>query len=167
MYYHFNNKYGDESINLLSTLNHNAGLIMRYPFLLPHNRWTDKVRDDYDFTYTEIDALDKGWMIAFGDEMLEELLEILKEANYEDEYRILQIKEKYGMLRWYDNGVPTKIADKYYEWERKYVKKSEETCICCGKPATIATLGWINFVCDECFEKMGCKGIPIKGVKQE
>ncbi len=162
MYYHFNVEYGDTSVNRIAELNHNAGLIMRYPFLLPRNRWTDKEVNDYNFTNTEIDALPDGWMIAFGDEMLKELSEILKEASCEEEYRIVQIKEKYGGLRWYSNGVPEEISDKYYAWERRYEDLSFETCIACGKPATMQTLGWINYVCDDCFKKWGSKGVPIR-----
>ena len=162
MYYHFNVEYGDKSANRIAELNHNAGLIMRYPFLLPRNRWTDMVDDDYDFTFTEIDALADGWMIAFGNEMLEELSEILKEADYEDSYRILDIKEKFGGLRWYTNGIPKTISDKYDAWERKYVELSFETCLACGKPATMETFGWINFICDDCFKKWRVKGAPIE-----
>ena len=39
------------------------------------------------------------------------LLGILKKANYLDKYRIVQIKEKYGSLRWYDAGVPIEISE--------------------------------------------------------
>lgn len=31
------------------TKEQNKKLIERYPFLLPHNRWTDKVPEDYDY----------------------------------------------------------------------------------------------------------------------
>lgn len=165
MYYHFNVEYGDRSVNRIAELNHNAGLIMRYPFLLPRNRWTDKVRNDYDFTFTEIDALEPGWKKAFGDELLEELSQILKEVNYENKYRIVQIKEKYGSLRWYDNGIPNVLYDRYSTWLHKYETKSINTCILCGKLATMQTCGWINYVCDDCLKKIGCEGTPIVGNK--
>jgi hypothetical protein len=38
--------------------------------------------------------------------MCEELKQELIKFNYLDNYEITQIKEKYGSLRWYDNGNP-------------------------------------------------------------
>lgn len=56
---------------------YNKALIVKYPFLLPRNRWTDKVAEDYDYTYTELDAMPRGWRIRFSEEMVEEIKEEL------------------------------------------------------------------------------------------
>lgn len=122
----------------------NKELIKEYPFLLPRNRWTGKVVEDYDYSYTEIDAMPIGWRKAFGDQMLKELKEAL--GDFADKYRITQIKEKYGELRWYDFG-NTKEG---FEVISKYQKLSNYTCIVCGKPATKVTTGWISPFCDDC-----------------
>lgn len=91
---------------------YNKALVTKYPFLLPRNVWTDEVLSEYDFTWTELDAMPEGWRIRFGEEMVEEISQELRKFDYEDKYRILQIKEKWGELRWYDGGVPIgKLSD--------------------------------------------------------
>jgi len=134
----------------MNNIEYNKKLIEIYPFLLPRNRFTDKVDTKYDYSFTELDAMPVGWRKAFGITMCEELLEILKESNYVYDYRIVQIKEKYGQLRWYSNGVPRSISEKYNTLINKYEKLSMETCIKCGKAATRISLGWISPWCDEC-----------------
>ena len=127
----------------------NKALIERYPFLLPRNRLTDEVVGDYDYHYTELDAMPEGWRIAFGEQMCEEIREELIKAGCLDEYRISQIKEKYGSLCWYDFGATAKM---FREIIPKYSKLSERTCIRCGKPATKISQFWISPWCDECAE---------------
>ena len=39
----------------------NQKLIERFPFLMPRNRWTGKVPEDYDYSYTELDSMAKGF----------------------------------------------------------------------------------------------------------
>lgn len=38
----------------------NKKLIKEYPFLLPRNRWTGEVCSDYNYEYTELDAMPEG-----------------------------------------------------------------------------------------------------------
>ncbi len=97
---------------------YNKALVEKYPFLLPRNRFSDEVIDDYDWLYTEMDSMPDGWRKAFGDQMLEEIKNELVKFNFLDKYRILQIKEKYGTLRWYDAGTPAPILSKDF---REYV----------------------------------------------
>lgn len=137
----------------------NKELIEKYPFLKRRNLWTDEPINNYEFT--ELDDLPSGWRIAFGMQMLEELNEILKKANYVDKYRILQIKEKFGGLRWYVNGIPKDIYEEYRAWEDKYYKLSTRTCIRCGKPATKISAGWISPFCDDCAEEIGYSHIAF------
>ena len=127
----------------------NKQLIEKYPFLMPHNRWTDKVPENFDYSYTELDAMPDGWRIAFGEQMCEEIKEELIKANYLDKYRITDIKEKFGVLRWYDFGHTEKISKEIIP---KYAKLSALTCIHCGKPATVVSTGWISPYCDDCAE---------------
>lgn len=132
------------------TIEENKKLIEKYPFLLPRNRWTDEVSEDYDYSYTEMDAMPGGWRIAFGDAMLEELAAAL--GDYAKEYRITQIKEKYGGLRWYDNGAPTHCG--HYGVINKYESMSYHICIECGAAATKVSTGWISPYCDTCATKL-------------
>lgn len=126
---------------------YNKQLVEKYPFLLPRNRWTGKVPADYDYSYTELDNMPDGWRKAFGEQMCEEIKQELEEKGILHQYRISQIKEKYGELCWYDFGCTTKILREIIP---KYEKLSTHTCIKCGKPATRITLGWISPYCDDC-----------------
>ena len=126
----------------------NKELCEKYPWLIPTNRWTGEVVEDYDYDYTELDQMPDGWRIAFGDQMVEELNQELVTGGFVNDYRITQIKEKYGGLRWYDNG-NTKEG---YNIINKYESLSRRTCICCGKPAKYITLGWISPFCEDCIK---------------
>ncbi len=133
--------------NTFEIIRNNKELVEKYPFLLPRDYLTDEIPPDYDYTYTELDEMPDGWKIAFGERMCEEIRnELVKESRL-DKYRVLQIKEKYGELCWYDYGGTDETA---YEIIPKYRKLSKYTCVRCGKPATKLTLGWICPYCDDC-----------------
>lgn len=100
-------------------------------------------------TYTKFDEIPEGWRKAFGLQMCEDIREaLLCEGGKEllESYYILQIKEKYGTLRWYDECAPKSVHDIIY----KYENLSYHTCINCGKPATKLSTGWISPYCDDC-----------------
>ena len=98
---------------------------------------------------TELDDMDWGWRKAFGIQMCKEMKAALLRAGGRKalhSYRITQIKEKYGELRWYDiwgYEETNKIIEKY-----AYI--SRHTCIDCGKPADYITKGWIEPYCKDC-----------------
>ena len=140
----------------------NKRLCKRYPFLRPRNRFDDIIMWEHPkwnwhyckpYEWTELDAMPEGWRKAFGKQMCEEIREALIEDNYLYKYRIAQIKEKYGSLRWYDCGSSKKVQDII----NKYENLSIRTCICCGRPATKISLGWISPWCDNCAKRMGGK----------
>lgn len=130
----------------------NKSLCEKYPFLLPRNRFSGEVVEDYDYSYTELDAMPDGWRKVFGEQMCEEIQNELNKLSEEDKlkYRILQIKEKYGYLRWYSNWHTDEIA----KIITKYEELSERTCIKCGAAATKISLGWISPWCDECAKEV-------------
>lgn len=135
----------------------NKQLIEKYPFLLPRNRWTDKVDENYNYEYTELDTMPDGWRKAFGEQMCQEIKDELVKVSALERYRIIQIKEKYGTLRWYDNF----NTQKGYDIIHKYEALSARTCIQCGKPATRITTGWIAPYCDECIDDALEYSVPI------
>lgn len=73
----------------------NKELIKKYPWLQIRNVWTNEKLDD-EFTW--LDDLPEGWRKAFGLQMVEELDQILRKANYQDKYKIIQIKEKWRIF---------------------------------------------------------------------
>ena len=137
----------------------NKRLCKRYPFLRPRNRFDDIImwehpkwdwRYQRPYEWTELDIMPDGWRKAFGKQMCEEIRNVLIENNYLYKYRIVQIKEKYGSLRWYDWGGPQKVQDII----DKYEHISARTCIRCGRPATKISTGWICPFCDKCADKL-------------
>lgn len=80
-------------------------LVERYPYLLPRNVWTDKLPEDYDYTYIKGLEIPNGWRKLFF-QMCEDIRQPLIDANYLDKFRFTQIKEKYNSLRCYHCGAP-------------------------------------------------------------
>jgi hypothetical protein len=99
-------------------------------------------------TYTELGAMDKGWRKAFGIQICKEIRSALLKHGWKVlfKYRIMQIKEKWGELCWYDSYTPKEVFDVI----RKYESISRHTCIDCGAPATKMSTGWICPYCDNC-----------------
>lgn len=127
----------------------NKLMIEEFPFLLPRSRWTDKVVDNYDYSYNEWQALELGWQLNFGWKFLHELNILVQTLEQSDHFRITQIKEKFGELRFYCNG-----DNAIYQLIQDYTDYSRTICIRCGKPATVATTGWISFYCDDCAKRL-------------
>ena len=127
----------------------NKELVAEYPFLLPRNVFTDEVSDDYDYHYTLLDDMPKGWKKAFGEQLCRELKEALVKEGILEDYRIMQVKEKFGQLRWYDNC----CSERVYKVIDKYESLSEHTCIECGGEGTMRNDSWISPYCDECYKK--------------
>lgn len=137
----------------------NKALCKRYPFLIPRNVFSDQISWEMDwkpkekkYSYTLADDFPRGWWKAFGLMLCEELREELLKFNYLKKYRFVQIKEKYGALRAYDNGAPKgcNVPDII----GKYSTLSENICIICGFPdVPMIDEGWISPECFDCFYK--------------
>ena len=129
-------------------------LCKKYPFIRVKNVWTHK---KYGYSSTELDMLPYGWKIKFGEDICKELSELFKKSqvkHFNRKYFITQIKEKYGTLRWYDNGVPEDIFKEYMDIINKYEELSAKTCICCGEEAETRNVGgWYEPLCDKCFRE--------------
>ena len=92
--------------------------------------------------YAWIDGVPNGWH-KLARKMIEEC-----EAIY-PEWKITDLKEKFGAIRCYDCGSPKEIQDII----DKYEAISARTCCCCGQPATKISTGWVLPWCDECGNK--------------
>lgn len=114
--------------------------------------WIDKNILDKIFilpTYTEWDAVEPGWNKAFGKQYLKELKKQLKKDKMLYEWRITDIKEKFGTFRLYCNYGSKEL----YNIINKYEELSWQTCIKCGKTATYTSKGWISPYCENCINK--------------
>ena len=135
----------------------------RYPFLIIRNWKTD---EPIEYPYTYLDDMPDGWRRAFGKQMCEEIRKVLIKGNYLNNYRVAQVKEKYGTLRWYDEGAPSSIYRELQDVIDKYEELSYRTCICCGRPATKISLGWISPFCDKCAGKLSDR-VKFKEMENE
>lgn len=127
----------------------NKKLCKRYPFLIPRNRFTGKIPKNYDYSYTEHDALDHGWKVGFGRLLLEDLRLACESTNYLHELRIMQWKEKYGKMELYINAAPQEVHDVI----SKYRYISQYICIECGSPNAqiVNDYGWYLPLCENCW----------------
>ena len=130
----------------MDSRNENRRLIERYPFL---RSWGTCPTS---FESTELDAMPTGWRTAFGEELCKEIMAELTHNDCVDSYRVVQIKEKHGALRWYAQGGTERV---HREIVPKYEKLSRRICIQCDRPATLVSLDWIAPWCDTCAEKLG------------
>ena len=127
----------------------NKELCDKYPWLIPTNRWTGRRIDGWEkYEYSEFDSIPRGWRIAFGEEMIKELDEEMQTwtAAERENFRITDIKEKWGHLCLYTNGE----SEKFREIVSKYTQRSKRICIHCGRPARWITRGWYMPLCDIC-----------------
>ena len=46
-----------------------------------------------------LEQLPIGWRIAFGNQLADDVIAFAKKYNFENEYEVLQIKEKFGGLQ--------------------------------------------------------------------
>lgn len=61
-------------------------------------------------------------------------------------YTAIQVKEKFGGLRFYMNGTTDEIEELISEAE----DLSYKTCEKCGSPGKANATGWISTLCDKC-----------------
>lgn len=108
---------------MTNNINKNKELIKKHPYLLPKYLWTDEPIEDYDYSFTLLDDMPDGWRKAFGEQMCDEITAVLKRYNFLNDYRIIEIKEKYGC---YDkeSEVLTKNGWKFF----KDVSMDDEIC---------------------------------------
>ena len=143
----------------------NKEMIEEFPFLLPRNRWTGKVSEDFDYSYNELFAMPDGWKRAFGYEMICEIKEVLEKHEFLYDYRITDIKEKYGGLRWYSMGAPEEL----HQVISKYEELSYNVCLICGKPVEYFTRGYIMYLCADCAKNTynGDEIYPISELEED
>jgi hypothetical protein len=102
---------------------------------LENGYFTDRavITDSYFF---ECDA---GWY-----SIIKDLIEKLIEIGWDKQ--VMQVKEKFGGLRFYANSLPEGGSELIRDAENK----SFETCEICGEPGEIIkNSGWLKCLCDK------------------
>lgn len=125
--------------------------LKKYPWL--------KGYDPYPETENPVCAfewLPKGWVIAFGEELCQELDVALRKTELYNEAYVVEAKEKLGQLRLYFHPSNEEIENII----RKYEVISEHICENCGAvDVPMLNLGgWFSPYCRECFDKFNDKG---------
>ena len=139
---------------------HKHWLLMEYSWLNMSEDEAINYIDDIEGIYTYIDCAPEGWA-KLCEDLCAELKVLFDRVGYKN-YSLCQVKEKFGGLRWYDNGVPTEIYKEYNDIIRKYEDLSYKTCCVCGAPATKRSMGWISPFCDKCAEGINDRFEPIE-----
>jgi hypothetical protein len=65
----------------------------------------------------------------------------------------VQVKEKFGGLRFYIEGIDKSVAEEVYAAIGEAEAKSYKTCEGCGEPGETRGQGWIITMCDKCWDK--------------
>ena len=140
----------------------------KYPFLLWRGDplYAGYNDDNSDYSFTWEDEMPYGWRKAFCPKIWDELKEILIEGNYLNDFRFMQIKEKYGTLRLYYNDYPISLTDKLSDWEDKYYVLSEKYCFYCGNQVKYMTPGYITYICEDCKNKLNEESVKRCGYKR-
>ena len=67
------------------------------------------------------------------------------EKYSDSEFEVIQVKEKFGTLRFYVSGGCEKIEKRIMKAERQ----SARACEVCGKPGKLRGHGWLYTACEE------------------
>jgi len=125
---------------------------------------TEYLFTTYPILYRGKDMSIEQNLMPFGFECGDGWFEIIKELSEKIEGRnqhaaaaqptiAVQVKEKFGALRFYEAGGNEEI----YGWIEEAERKSSETCELCGKKGKLRGTVWFKTLCDECSEKENCR----------
>jgi hypothetical protein len=76
--------------------------------------------------------------------LCKDIVELLKQYPY-PEFEVIQVKEKFGTLRFYVNGAHNKIHKRIMLVE----EQSAHTCEICGKPGKTRGHAWLYTACQK------------------
>jgi hypothetical protein len=118
---------------------------------------TKKLLDRFNFFQPTMHNPRRFWGFECGDgwfELIWKLCEDLDEMRKhliiipEDPFQALQVKEKFGGLRFYINGCSNDMFQRILKAEHD----SFSICENCGKAGELRPGGWVKTLCDECCE---------------
>lgn len=97
-------------------------------------------------------SCDDGWYDLLN-ECSAKLEELNKTLPEDSRIVAMQVKEKFGGLRFYAKGGTKEVADAMNAAIREAEGKSYKTCEYCGKVGEERPTSWIRVLCSECYEK--------------
>ena len=92
-------------------------------------------------------------------ELSKKLDELYKDLPKDDDYpAVVQVKEKFGGLRYYMGSIPEHLSEKTDEYVREAEEKSYRTCEICGKEGKNRNIrGWLSVLCETHYHEQGLK----------
>jgi hypothetical protein len=114
-------------------------LCKKYPNLYAQRNW-------------KMDRTCMCWGFECGDgwyDLIDELSSNLERFGVQ----AMQVKEKFGGLRFYISGYNPKYSNEIDMAIGRAEKKSIRTCEKCGKPGSIRDWGWLQTLCNDCWGK--------------
>lgn len=121
----------------------------KYPWLKIYDPYPEEGESDH---FEPELWIPEGWVKTLWDTMCEDLDRVIKAANLQDEFRIVELKEKYGSMRMFCNPYTPKIND----ITRTYEMLSEAVCACCGSIEGVKMVpwSWVSPYCRHCYGKI-------------
>jgi hypothetical protein len=121
--------------------------LKKYPWLKGYDQSPDQNEPSCALNW-----IPKGWVIAFGEQMCEELDIALRKTDEYDKAYIVEAKEKYGSMRMC-------IYPSNEEIERilmKYEAISEHICMhCAAVDVPMLNIGrWLSVYCRDCYSEI-------------
>lgn len=103
------------------------------------NKYPELFTDCFDFSVGE------GWL-----PIVDTLCELISAQNtvLEEKVKVLQIKEKFRLLRFYTSN-ETEEVDRWVEFAERL---SGKVCEHCGKEGKLVGASWIRTLCENCNE---------------
>jgi len=98
-----------------------------------------------------------GWFKILWDlsDGIDRLLQTVSQQERE-EFRVKQVKEKFGTLRYYYHA-PLSIDNPIHLLVRGAENLSAQTCEKCGEWGKIRGPGWLSVRCNDCYDKANRK----------
>jgi len=108
-------------------------------------KWLESIGGLENGWFTDKPPITSRGFFSIGDGWLDLTRELIeKSISLGWDKQILQVKEKFGGLRFYTNSAPNEVHDLISEYE----KKSYKTCEECGEPGDVRSGSWVRTLCD-------------------
>ena len=117
---------------------------------------TKKLLEDFPDLYSEHTKPAMESLMCWGFDCYDGWFDLIYELSkkigeYDPGVKALQVKEKFGTLRFYIHGGDEKIDDIIDQAEQK----SSEICEICGKLGRLRGKSWVIIACEDCWKEWG------------